>query len=94
LKQVIGGRGEIFMRKHKIKYTNELIGKAGIVPDFLPCPADLVVKEDTVKITLSLTKDSVNFFKEAAESHHTHYQTMIRNLLDRYAAHYIKDDAA
>jgi len=81
------------MKKRKIKYSNELIGKVEIVPDFLPRPADLVVKEDTVKITLSLTKESVDFFKEEAESHHTHYQTMIRNLLDRYAAHYIKDDA-
>ena len=79
------------MRKRKINYSDEPIAKVEIIPDFLPSPADLVVKEETVKVTLSLTKESVDFFKEEAESHHTHYQTMIRNLLDQYASHYIKE---
>ena len=77
------------MKKHKSKYTGEPIGKIKIVDDFLPRPKDLVLKEETTKITLSLTKSSVDFFKTEAEKHHTHYQKMIRALIDQYASHYI-----
>ncbi len=52
------------MKKHKIKYTDEPIGKVKIVADFLPKPSELVLKEETVKITLSLTKESLDFFKK------------------------------
>ena len=46
---------------------------------------ELVLKDDTVKVTLSLTKESVDFFKKEAKNYHTQYQKMIRNLLDKYA---------
>ena len=77
------------MKKRKVKYTDEPIGKIKIVEDFLPKPRELVLKEETTKITLSLTKSSVDFFKSEAEKFNTNYQTMIRILLDKYAAHYI-----
>ena len=77
------------MKKRKAKYANEPIGKIKIVDDFLPKPKDLVLKEETTKITISLTKASVDFFKSEAEKYHTNYQTMIRKLIDQYAAHYI-----
>lgn len=70
------------------KYTNESLGKIKIVPDFLPSPDELVMKEETVKVTLSLSKASVDYFKELAEKKHTHYQKMIRVLLDKYTSHY------
>ncbi len=73
------------MKKKKIKYTNEPIGKIKIVEDFLPTPEELVLREETVKVTLSLTKGSVDFFKKEAKIHHTQYQKMIRHLLDQYA---------
>jgi hypothetical protein len=76
------------MKKNEIKYTEEPIGKIRILSDFLPSPGDLVLKEETVKITLSLTKDSIDFFKKEAELNKTHYQKMIRELLDQYAHHY------
>lgn len=77
------------MKKHKkIKYTNEPIGKIKIITDFLPSPDELVMKEESVKITLSLSKASVDYFKELAEKKHTPYQKMIRILLDKYASHY------
>lgn len=77
------------MKKHKkINYTNESIGKIKIVTDFLPSPDELAMKEESVKITLSLSKASVEYFKEIAEKKHTPYQKMIRTLLDKYAAHY------
>lgn len=78
------------MRKHKkIKYTDEPIGEIKIVKDFLPKPKDLVLKEETEKITLRLTKTSIDFFKKEAAIHHTHYQKMIRALIDQYSSHYI-----
>jgi len=71
--------------KKKIRYTDEPIGKIAITTDFLPAPKDLVFKDETVKITLALSKSSVDFFKEAAKKNHTQYQKMIRGLLDIYA---------
>jgi hypothetical protein len=77
------------MSKHKkTRYTDEPLGALKRLPDFLPSPEELVLREDTVKITLSLTKSSVEFFKEKASMNHGHYQSMIRHLLDEYAAHY------
>jgi len=77
------------MKKPKVKYTEEPIGEIKIVDDFLPKPKDLVLKEETTKITISLSKSSINFFKKEAAKHHTHYQTMIRALIDQYTSHYI-----
>lgn len=74
--------------KKKIKYTNEPLGRLKIVDDFLPPPSELVFKEDTVKVTIGLSKSSIEFFKQEAKNHHTQYQKMIRNLLDRYTAHH------
>ena len=76
------------MKKKKVKYTDEPIGKIKIIPDFLPDPEALALKEETVKITISLTKGSIDFFKDQAETYHTHYQKMIRQLLDQYATYY------
>ena len=78
------------MKKRKVKYTDEPIGKIKIVDDFLPKPKDLVLKEETAKITISLTKSSIDFFKREANKHHTHYQTMIRALIDQYTSHYVQ----
>ncbi len=68
----------------KIVYTDEPIGPVRIVSDFLPSPAELSFKEDTVKVTLALSRESVDFFKHEAQKNHTHYQKMIRRLLDSY----------
>lgn len=76
------------MNKKKIKYTDEPIGELRIIRDFLPPPDLLVLKEETVKVTLALSKSSLNFFKHQAQSKHTPYQKMIRSLLDQYAAHF------
>ncbi|OGT48090.1 MAG: CopG family transcriptional regulator [Gammaproteobacteria bacterium RIFCSPHIGHO2_12_FULL_38_11] len=76
------------MKKRKRLYTDEPIGKLTVIEDFLPRPEDLVLrKEETAKITLSLPKNSLDFFKELAIEHHTQYQKMIRNLLVLYVAH-------
>ena len=72
----------------KIKYTDEPIGKPKVVADFLPSPEDLVFREDGVKVTLALSKRSVDFFKREAVKNNTQYQRMIRRLLDVYAEHH------
>jgi hypothetical protein len=70
------------------KYSDKPLGKIKIVKDFLPAPEKLVLQEETVKVTLSLTKSSIDFFKEQAKEHHTQYQKMIRALLDQYSTYY------
>ena len=72
----------------KIKYINEPLGKTEVVSDFLPRPEDLVFRDDGVKVTLALSKRSVEFFKAQAQKHNTQYQRMIRCLLDAYAEYY------
>jgi predicted DNA binding CopG/RHH family protein len=67
------------------KYTAGEIGRARVVEDFLPPPDALVAREDNVKVTLSLSRRSVDFFKRAAKSRRVPYQRMIRALVDAYA---------
>ena len=71
--------------KNKIKYTNEPMDGVRIIPDFLPSPKDLVLKEEKVKVTIELSRTSLEFFKKQAKQHNAPYQKMIRNLLDIYA---------
>jgi predicted DNA binding CopG/RHH family protein len=68
----------------KIKYTNEPLGDVKVIADFLPSPAELAFNEEGVKITLALSKKSVEFFKSEAAKNNTQYQRMIRRLLDAY----------
>jgi hypothetical protein len=70
--------------KNRIKYKDEPIGDVRIVEDLLPSPDDLVFREETIKITISLSRESVDFFKEVARRHKTQYQKLIRRLLDDY----------
>lgn len=70
--------------KSRIKYTNEPLGSVEVVSDFLPSPEDLAFREEDVKVTLALSKKSVEFFKSEALKNHAQYQRMIRKLLDAY----------
>lgn len=74
--------------KKKIKYTNERLGKIQVVRDFLPHPDELVLKENNIKVTLNLSKSSIDFFKEIARKNGSQYQKVIRNLLDQYASRF------
>ena len=73
--------------KKKIKYTDEPMEIGERVPDFLPPPSKLVVREKTAKVTLELTQSSLEFFKRQAKKEHVPYQRMIRGLIDAYAKH-------
>ncbi len=74
--------------KPRIKYTDEPLGTLKAVGDFLPPPEKLVLKEDQVKVTIALSKKSVDFFKSVARQNHTSYQKMIRRVIDLYSANY------
>ena len=76
------------MSSHKTTYKNIPewgdIDQLGKVKDFLPKPEDLVTQSNLKKVTISLSEDSLLFFKKKAEEYNTSYQPMIRNLLDEY----------
>ena len=46
--------------KKKIVYTDEPMDDVEVVADFLPSPAELAFKEDGLKVTLALSKSSVD----------------------------------
>ncbi|MEK6746312.1 MAG: CopG family transcriptional regulator [Pseudomonadota bacterium] len=64
-------------------FGNVKVGKRILLPD-LPSPAELAKAEKTTKITLSISSDSLNFFKKEAAKYNVPYQAMIRRLLDEY----------
>ena len=53
----------------KIKYTDEPLGDLKVIPDFLPAPEELAFQDDTVKVTITLSRSSVEFFKREAKKH-------------------------
>jgi len=61
------------------------VGRLTRIKDVLPPPDKLVVPADTIKVTLLLSRSSIQFFKRKAAQHRTKYQRMLRELVDRYA---------
>lgn len=62
----------------------EIVGDLHRIADMLPPPDQLVLREDTVKVTLGLSRRSVEFFKREAAKQQVPYQRMIRALVDEY----------
>ena len=79
------------MNQKAFDYTKSF-DRIAVAGEGLPSPADLVLKEDTIKVTISLSKQSVDFFKDEAKKHGTQYQKMIRKLLDLYVRHYNQNE--
>ncbi|WMT72348.1 hypothetical protein [Bradyrhizobium sp. Ash2021] len=52
------------MKQPTVKFSKGAVGRVRIVEDFLPSPDRLVLREDNVKVTLSMSQRS--FFKRAA----------------------------
>ena len=73
------------MSNRTVKYTTGEIGRVRVIEDFLPSPDNLVPREDNVKVTLSLSRRSLDFFKREASKRRVPYQRMIRALVDTYA---------
>ena len=72
----------------KITYKDNPFGKVTLGERVslkgLPRPAALARAEKTRKITLSISEDSLAFFKQQAAKYDIPYQVMIRRLLDEY----------
>ena len=74
------------MTRSKIAYRDtDEIGEVRVVADFLPPPEALVLRDDGVKVTLTLSRRSVDWFKREARTRRQPYQRMIRALVDAYA---------
>jgi predicted DNA binding CopG/RHH family protein len=76
--------------KNAPKDVSLAISESVRVGDFLPAPGKLVFKEKMVKVTLNLSKDSIDFFKREAKETGVPYQKMIKNLIDLYTHKYQK----
>jgi predicted DNA binding CopG/RHH family protein len=73
------------MSNRTVKYSAGEIGRVRVIEDFLPPPDRLVPREENVKVTLSLSRRSLDFFKREAKKRRVPYQRMIRSLVDLYA---------
>ena len=74
--------------KDKTSYSDGPMEEVRVVADFLPSPEELAFREETVKVTIALSKASLDFFKQEASKHQVSYQRMIRRLLDEYTLHH------
>ena len=72
----------------EIRCTDEPLGNLRVVADFLPRPEEFVFRDEGVKVTIALSKRSVDFFKGEARKRNTQYQRVIRRLLDAYTEHH------
>jgi hypothetical protein len=75
------------MSSKTARYTAGEIGQVRVIEDFLPPPDRLVPREDNVKVTLALSRRSLDFFRREAKKRRVPYQRMIRALVDGYAEH-------
>ena len=50
--------------KEKPEYTDEPMGQVKIISDILPSPEELALKDETVKVTITLSKASADFLKK------------------------------
>ena len=91
---VTGEKAEEDMKK-KMTYSRAPsdVGKAILaadrIDDFLPPPSELVVRDEIVKVTINLNRQSLDFFRSKAEEAGVSYQAMIRRVLDLYTNHYV-----
>ena len=73
--------------KKKTRNNDEPINLR-VIEDYLPSPEHLMAKEENVKVMITLSKSSVDFFKKYARATHSHYQTMVRKVIDYYVMHH------
>jgi hypothetical protein len=55
-----------------LRYKHEPLGRLRIIPDFLPGPEGLTPPDEGVKVTIALSKRSVEFFKNEARQRKRH----------------------
>lgn len=66
----------------QIHYTDEPL-EMQLVPDSLPTPDELALKNQQTKVTISLSSESVANLREAAKKHHMQYQ--IESIREHYS---------
>lgn len=84
---VTGAKNKKFTMKSTItdrKSFKGTHGKMRLVADFLPSPGELVRRGESRKITISLSNDSIEFFKTESKRLKSPYQRLIKNLLQEY----------
>lgn len=72
-------------RAPEVRYTDEPMKVGRIIPDFLPPPDKLIFTKDAVRVTLSLSARSVQYFKAESAKQGVPYPQVIRGVLDAYA---------
>lgn len=83
--QVTGEKKEKSMKKStKTKVFQGSFGPVVLIDDFLPAPEELIFKTSATKVTLNLSPQTLQYFKNQARKLGSSYQRMIRNLLDLY----------
>lgn len=75
--------------KKKIKYTHEPIKLGRRVEDFLPSPAEMVLKEKSKRVTINLNEESLHIFQRVATRLGVPYQRLLRTVVDLYAHRYL-----
>lgn len=74
--------------KNVDKFGDMPVGNLTRVPDFLPPPEELIAADTMVKVTLSIDRSSLEFFKAMANKLGAKYQKMMREVLRGYAQQY------
>ncbi len=69
-----------------INYTDEPVLLGERVPDFLPSPEILAQAQVVERVTIGLSSEVLQFFRNEAKKHKVSYQRMIRDLLSNYVA--------
>jgi uncharacterized protein (DUF4415 family) len=75
----------------KTKYTDapddarESFDNPIFVENLLPSPEEFIRRAKKEKITISIDKHSLDFYKAYAKKHNAKYQTMINDVLGSYA---------
>ena len=75
--QIISEKAKKLISK-QIQCSDKPIGEFTLVTDFLPSPSELALRNKNIKITISLSSDSLSYFKDIAEEHHMQYQFQIQ----------------
>ena len=93
----IGGREKRDMKKN-VKYTDapkdieDSLDRAVVIPNFTPSPEEvrkLSAKRAKKPVSIYLSVDTIEKFKNAAKENGGRYQTMISDVLDTYTQQHL-----
>jgi hypothetical protein len=77
--------------KKRIRYGDEPMDLR-VVPDFLPPPEELRLKQSRVKVTLEVSRESLDFYKAQSGRDPEGHLRMMQQLLDIYASRHSEAD--